>query len=123
MIVENTWYPTQEASSYPTLTDFLNSSSTDLTHLTHAYNIGWEGIHDASWDLRVEHSQTCFNFIQAHANDTSINSWVTGNRYLSQAERLNNAVMVYRTLSACGGGGGTITPAKHHMPVWMMVHY
>lgn len=121
LIEENVWYSTEEASSFENLQAFLTSDSTDLTLLTHAWCIGWEGIHDASWDLRVEHAQTCYNFIIANANNTQINEWITGNRYLSEPEILNNAVMLYRFLGAGGGGGGTpgIIKKKGFKP-WML---
>lgn len=120
LIHENVWYSTGEAADYATLEDFLSSTSTDLTALTHAWNIGWEGIHDSSWDARVEYAQKCFDYIQAHANDTSINTWAAENAYLSETQRLNNAVMLYRYLSAGGGGGGT-AGKKIKLPVYMML--
>lgn len=120
LIYENVWYPTQEAAEYQNLTEFLNSTSTDLTALTHAWNIGWEGIHDSSWDIRVTYANKCYDYINANANNTSIDHWITGNRYLTESEILNNAVMLYRYLSTGGGGGGgTETKKKKRMPVWM----
>lgn len=123
IIHENVWYSTAEASQYAGLTEFLNSTSTDLTHLTHAWNIGWEGIHDSSWDLRVQHANTVLNYIRQHAQDPSITNWITGNRYLSENEILNNAVMFYRYVSAGGGGGGSPSRRKKGMPIWMMIRY
>lgn len=92
---ENTWY---KNNSYPfsTLTEFLESDSTNLTELTHAWNQCWEGIHDSSWDTRVTQAQTVYNYLVDHYDDASINTWVKGNRYLSNSEILNNAVMVYK---------------------------
>jgi len=123
IVVENVWYQQQEASSFTTLEDFLKSDSTDLEALTHAWNIGWEGIHDSSWDARVEYAWVCYRYIKAHAQDSSITEWITGNRYLSNDERLNNAVMLYRFFSAGGGGGGTPTKRKKKMPIWMWIRY
>lgn len=124
LIDENYWIPHDAyGTAYSSLTDFLASDSTDIAALTHAYNDGWEGIHDSSWDLRVEYARRCFDYIQAHANDSSITNWITGNRYLSEEERLNNAVMVYRWLSAGGGGGGTPGNLKKKMPAWMKIRY
>ena len=123
LIHENTWYSQQEASQFSSLDDFLKSDSADLTMLTHAFNIGWEGIHDHTWELRVEYAQRCFTYIGGHAQDTSINTWVAMNNYTSEQERLNNAVLIYRYLSAGGGGGGTHTTKKKSMPVWMMLKY
>lgn len=108
LIHENVWYSTGEASAYKNLTEFLTSKSTDLAALTHAWNIGWEGIHDSSWDARVQYAQNCYDYIITHANDTSITTWAKGNRYLSEAERYNNAVLIYRFLST-GATPGTGT--------------
>lgn len=121
-IHENTWYPN---SAYPfnNLTEFLQSDSTDIEMLTHAFNQCWEGIRDASWNIRVDWAKQCYDFILLHANDVTINTWITGNRYLESNDIFNNAVMVYRYLSAGGGGGGTDTKRKRKMPVWMMIRY
>lgn len=115
LVHENVWYKNSE---YPfnNLTDFLKSDSTDITMLTHAYNLCWEGIHDSSWDARVSYAQNCLSFIQSNANDTSITTWYNGNTYLPNNQRLNNAVMLFRFLSAGGGGGGTKERGK--MPLW-----
>ena len=126
LVQENLWIPSDEyGEQFGSLQEFLTSDSTDLERLTHAWNNAWEGIHDASWDTRVEYAQRCLEYITAHAQDTSITEWKTGNRYLSEEETLNNAVMVYRWLSAGGGGGGNPTPIKKKkgMPVWMKIRY
>lgn len=118
LVHENVWYPTAE---YPfnTLEDFLKSDSTDIEMLTHAFNKCWEGIHDVSWDNRVDYARQCYNYILKHGNDSSINTWYKGNRYLSVPERLNNAVLFWRFFSAGGGGGGQPTQKKKKMPLWM----
>lgn len=122
LIHENVWY---YHSEYPfnNLSEFLQSTSTDLEMLTHAYNLCWEGIHDSSWDNRVTYARQCYEYIIHHANDTTINSWYTMNNYLTIDQRLNNAVMLYRHLSAGGGGGGTPTDRKHKMPLYMKINY
>lgn len=121
LIHEDVWYQHVE---YPfsNLTEFLQSDSSDITMLTHAYNICWEGIHDISWDNRVDYASQCYAYILAHANDTSITKWYNENTYLTTEQRLNNAVMLYRHLSAGGGGGGTGSK-KRKMPLWMMCRY
>lgn len=122
LVHEDVWY---YHSEYPfnNLTEFLQSDSTDLEMLTHAYNLCWEGIHDGSWSARVVYARECYDFIVAHANDTTINTWFNPNAYLSVDQRLNNAVMLYRHLSAGGGGGGTPTKRKKSMPAWMKIKY
>lgn len=121
LIHEDVWYQHDE---YPfsNLTEFLQSDSSDINMLTHAYNLCWEGIHDSSWDNRVDYANQCYAYILAHANDTSITKWYNENTYLTTEQRLNNAVMLYRYLSAGGGGGGT-SRTKRKMPLWMMCRY
>lgn len=119
ILVENTWYPKTEYPEFQTQQDFLTSDSTDLTRLTHAWNWCWEGIHDDSWDTRVGYAELCYDYIVAHKDDTSITAWVTGNRYLSTNEILNNAVMMYKYF-----GGGSPTPSRPtKMPLWLMLRY
>ena len=122
LIVENVWYVHSE---YPfqNLTEFLQSTSTDVEMLTHAYNLCWEGIHDGSWNTRVQNAELCLAYITMHAQDSSITHWFNPNNYLTVDQRLNNAVMLYRHLSAGGGGGGTPGTKKHKMPVWMWIRY
>lgn len=121
---ENYWTP-KSGVSYNSLSEFLGSSSTDLSELTRSFMLCWEGINDGTLQTRIDAAQDCLQYIQDHKDDPSINSWYTGNRYLSNAQRLNNAVMVWRVLSVggSGGGGGTPTPEAHKMPVWMKIKY
>lgn len=117
IIEENYW---SHASSYgfDSLRNFLASESTDLTMLTHAFNWCWEGIHNNTWDARVTQAQRCYNYIVDHATDTSITGWITGNRFLSESERLNNAVMIYKWFGSNYGGKTNYTYAKHKKS-WM----
>lgn len=132
IMVEGHWSKNDSYSrSFASLNDFLNTNMTDVEFLTHAWNSGWEGIHDKTWDSRVTAAKRCLQYIQEHADDPSITEWVAGNRWLSESERLNNAVMVYRYLN-----GETPMPPgpeppgpepsgknKKEMQVWMKVRY
>lgn len=121
IIEEDYWTPKAEYLQFHTLTDFLTSDSTDIETLTHAWNWCWEGIHDATWDTRVAYARNCLTFIEQHKDDTSITDWIVGNRFLSDSERYNNAVMLYRLL---GGDSPTPHPTKRKkMPLWMMLRY
>lgn len=98
LIYENTWYAPY--TGYNSLSDFLSSTSTDIDELTRAWMKGWEGISDdGSLSFRQEKAHECYTFIQTHFADETITDWIKGNRYLSDSERLNNAVMVYRWFS------------------------
>lgn len=118
LIAENYWTPQAEAGQFDTLSDFLTSDSTDLAMLTHAFNIGWEGIHDGTWDARVGYAQRCLSFIETNYNNPNITQWIYGNTYLSDSERLNNAVMLYKALT---GGIAPQPPEtkKKKMPLYM----
>ena len=125
---EDVWYSYQEASQFTDLDDFLHTDITNIETLTHAFCIGWEGIHDSSWDTRVQYARQCYDYILSHAQDTSITTWYTGNNWLNTSQILNNAVLLYRYLSdesggGGGGGGGTPTTGKHKMPVYMMLRH
>lgn len=122
LIVENVWYASGVAAEYSNLTEFLESKSTNLNLLTQQWMKGWEGISDdGTLNLRQEKAQECYNYIASHASDSSITTWITGNRYLSDNERLNNAVMLYRFMA----GDNPPEPPhpmgkrRKHMPIWM----
>lgn len=118
LIHENTWYRNSDYPEFRSLDDFLRSTSTDIARLTHAYNRCWEGIHDASWDARVDYANECYSYILENASNPDINTWYNGNTYLANSQRLNNAVLVYRFLT----DGSTPEPPgknKKKMPLWM----
>lgn len=110
LLEENHW---AYHSEYPfnNLQEFLDSKSTNLTMLTHAWNLCWEGIHDSSWDVRVTYANNVYNYLQSHGKDS--NTWIKGNRYLSNDERYNNCVLIFQYL---GGYHG-----KKGMPLYMML--
>lgn len=103
---EGYWTVKSGYEKYGDLNAFMNSTSTDITDLTHAWNLCWEGIKNDTWDERVQHANDCYTYISQHKDDSSITSWVVGNRYLSVNERYNNAVMLYRALRDIYGTGG-----------------
>lgn len=110
LVVEDVWYSVGWAADFPNLQSFLTSDSTDLEMLTKAFMRGWEGITDGTEDIRIKAAQKCYDYMVAHGNDDSITSWYISNSYLSEAQRLNNAVMLFRALSGGGGGGGQEFP-------------
>lgn len=142
IVVEDVWHKGtswQQEIPFATLKDFLYSDSTDLKELTKAWMYCWEGIRtEKSLEERQDVVDDLFKYIQQHADDTSIKTYVSGNRWLSETERKNNAVMVWRLMNGKGGGGGTKSdvphpthpqkPIRHErerdgLPVWMMIRY
>ena len=124
LIVENEW---TQVEPYPfaTLEEFLQSTSTDIEMLTRAWEDCWErsGDDETLIQQRIRYANTCYDYIRAHAQDTSIIDWYISSSYLPEEQTLNNAVMMYRYLSAGGGGGGTIVDEKKTMPLWMKIRY
>lgn len=99
MMYENYWTPqTHEQSAYQTLNDFLTSSSTDLYALTKEFMYHWEGINNGTLTTRYNNAQAVLAYLNANYNDPNINSWYTGNRYLTNSESLNNSVMAARAI-------------------------
>lgn len=91
---ENTWY--QNTGQYASLTDFLNSTSTDLYDLTREWLLNWEGIGTTSLPERYSWAQTFITYIQQHQNDDPADyQWITGNFPLDTSERCHNAMVVY----------------------------
>ena len=100
LIHENYWTANPSADTpalgYQNLTEFLSSTSTDLYSLTHDWLICWEGIGTSTLPNRYSMAQQFLSYIQAHANDDpSQYTWISGNRYLSTAEQLNNVMCIY----------------------------
>lgn len=122
LIHENTWYRNSDYPEFTSLTSFLQSDMTNIEYLTHAYNRCWEGIHDASWDARVEYANRCYEFILLNDDNPEITEWYNGNTYLSDSQRLNNAVLVYRFLTD-NAPPEPVKPTKKKMPVWMKIRY
>lgn len=122
LMVENFWQP---KSPYPfnTLDEFLNSTSTDIEMLVRAWEDCWEISADDESQIRqrINWANECYAYISAHAQDSSIFEWYISSNYITDAQTLNNAVMLYRILSS-GGGGGTLGKEKK-MPVWMKIRY
>lgn len=122
LVVENDWMGTYDGIS--SLTEFLQSSSTDIASLTTAFCTCWERPGIPALEERIEFANKALSYIQSHANDTSIVTWETEPMYyLTEEQALRNSVLMYRFYSAGGGGGGTPSMRKKKMPIWMWIKY
>lgn len=93
--------------SYSTLTDFLQSSSTDTDMLTECWMRNWEGIVNNTLPQRKAYAAQFLQYIQAHKNDDPGSyTWISVNRYLSNSEMQNNVMCVYFWFLMHGGGTG-----------------
>lgn len=122
LIVEDDWIGTSNGIS--SLTEFFNSSSTNIRALTEAFCTCWERPGVPALEERIRFANAAFDYILEHANDSSIVSWETEPMYyLSRQQALHNAVLMYRFYSAGGGAGGVPSSRKKKMPVWMKIKY
>ena len=122
LVVEDDWIGSYDGIS--SLTEFLQSNSTDIASLTTAFCNCWERPGVPALEERIEFAYKALSYIQLHANDTSIVEWETEPMYyLSEEQALHNAVLMYRFYSAGGGGGGTPSTRKKKMPIWMWIKY
>lgn len=117
--VENVWFRRGEAYKYGNLQGFLTSQSTDLTDLTHAWNIGWEGIHDATWNSRVQHAFDVCDYIQQNYDPSLQYGYTYGNRYLSTQERYDNALYMYHVWNGGAPTPTPPTPTQKKSKLWM----
>lgn len=104
LIIEADWK--QNVGVYTTLDEFLHSDSTDLEALTSAFCYNWERPGKPEIEKRYDYANRAYQYIQQHANDTSITDFIVSSDYLTVTQTLNNAVMLYRYFSAGQGGGG-----------------
>ena len=132
------WLPTgineyrHTNAQYPNWESWINADQkNDIEEMTRQFFLHWEvpstwDVFMMTWAQRFSFAQKAAAFIQEHANDTSITEWIVkklpGSIYLTEAEALNNCVMLWRRASAGGGGGGQ-PDRKVGMPIWMMIKY
>lgn len=94
LVYENLWIPSLiSPSAYSTLTDFFQSTSTNLQDLVLEWMYHWEGINDGTDRIRYSAAQ---HFLDAFQNDDGTRlPWFTGNYYLSlNAESTDNALRI-----------------------------
>lgn len=94
LLTENIWYDNGVAAEYGSLEDYLKSESQDIDLLVEQYMLGWEGIRDLSLPTRKEAAHKVYAYILDHINDDR-GEWIANNTYLSEADRLHNALLVY----------------------------
>lgn len=94
LVYENVWIPsTFTPSAYNTLTDYFNSTSTNLSDLVYEFMWHWEGIDDGSFSTRYSYAQDVYNLF-IHDNGQR-DPWYTGNRYLARdSESMANSLLI-----------------------------
>lgn len=95
---ENEWQKsTSKPLKFDTLYDFLTTKITDIDALTETFMYAWERPGVLALQNRIDFAHKAYDYILEHGDEPV--EWIVGNRYLSEAEQLNNAVAVYQALS------------------------
>ena len=79
-------------SAYSSLTDFLNSTSTNLSDLTYEFFHQWEGIDDGTGPVRLQFAEDCLDRFQKDKGNRD--PWYSSNSYNSIVHAYMNAYLV-----------------------------
>ena len=94
LIAEDIWIPNLiQPSSYATLTDYLNSTSTNLSALVYEFMYHWEGINDSSYNNRYSWASAMLPIFQSSLAERR--PWTTGNFYCDNTQATFNSLLVY----------------------------
>lgn len=96
LVYENVWNvlgADGSTSIYSTLTDFLNTTSTDVASLTREWMYHWEGISDGTENVRITFAEECYYQIFMNDDGTRY-PWASGNVYLTRNEAFQNALLI-----------------------------
>lgn len=94
LVYEDLWIPSLiQPSAYNTLTDYFNSTSTNLSDLVYEFMYHWEGINDGSYTIRYG---AALDFYNAFINDTGVRTpWHSSNSFLRlEYESTDNALLI-----------------------------
>lgn len=122
VFVERLWAGVYNNDSFD---DYLNSTETDLYTLVDQWCRYWEGVPGNAMPERFAYAQRAYDYIQQHKTDDPTNyHWIAGNRFLSEAETLNNIMCLYFWFTyyyTPGGSGGGKKERNKRLPIWMML--
>lgn len=96
LIAEDIWLPQNPNfpySDYPTLTDYLQSTSTDLAALVKEFMWHWEGIDDGSYNTRYSWASQMLLIFQSTLAQRE--PWIAVNSQISDTQATWNSLNVY----------------------------
>lgn len=103
LIYENEWIDKSASPlHFDSLMDWLTTDNTDIDKLTETYMVCWERPGVPALEERQDFAHQAYTYLQQHGSDKV--NWITGNRYLSIPEALNNCIRVYQKLALIIGG-------------------
>lgn len=93
LVYEDLWIPSLiEPSNYNTLTDYFNSTSTNIAALTREFMFHWEGIDNGTDIQRIDFAWDYYDHFQNDDGDRY--PWYNPNAQISPLESLRNAYHV-----------------------------
>lgn len=93
LVYENIWVPNAiTPSAYNTLTDYFNSSSTNLSDLVYEFFYHWEGINDGTGPTRLSFATDTLN--EFLTDDYIREPWYAGNQYNSHSRAIWNSLRI-----------------------------
>ena len=96
LLYEGYWTPKQESIyGYTSLTQFLQSSSTNIDALVWDFLACWEGVTGNHYNDRKRYANEALDYINAHIDDGNIYSWTSVNNYISENQRNANIMCIY----------------------------
>ena len=116
MLVEDYWTPSSRSRlHFNTLQEFLTTENQSIEDLVWDFLACWEGVPGDHYAERLRYAKAHLRYITEHKDDPQTYSWISGNRYLSEAETLNNVMVVFRNL-------GKFKPRRNKKtPLWIML--
>ena len=128
IVHENVWFNVSHVgSNAQSLTEFLETTSTNLDGLTEDFLANWEGVPGDALAERIQHAHEIFAYIRQNIGvDPESLEWQSSSNYIIPvSETLNNALCYYFYFQGFDPGGDptpgpTPTPTtSKKMPLWM----
>lgn len=87
----------QTRGSYGSLSNFLNSTSTNLDNLVWDFLANWEGVPGDNYSIRRQWAYNILSYLQEHAGESA--TWTSRNNYITETQTYQNALCVYNFFS------------------------
>lgn len=123
LVYEDLWIPTLiQQSAYNTLTDYFQSTSTNLSDLVYEWMYHWEGINDSSYQNRYTFASVALNAFQ---NDSGVRQpWTSGNYQITTQEALDNSLLIkdffFGTTPPTPPGPTPTRKKRKGLPPWLI---
>lgn len=129
ILYEDVWFNVSHVgSNAQTLTEFLETDSTNLDGLVTDFLANWEGVPGDALELRKQYARRTFEYIRQHKDDDPDTvRWQSSSNYIiPESETLNNALCFYFYFQGYDPGGGPgpgpgPSGKGKKMPLWMML--